>query len=100
MKSNAVNRDKVHWEKIKKKCQCANRNQRKRVSTWTCVQDAVPIAYDFHGGFYCWDSTYKWQRPEPEYSDSIKNEWKRAFFFKGNAARQYWLPKSVLYVVC
>jgi len=55
---------------------------------------------DFHGGFYCWDSTYKWQRPEPEYSDSIKNEWKRAFFFKGNAARQYWLPKSVLYVVC
>ena len=37
---------------------------------------------DFHGAFYCWDSTYKWQRSEPEYSDSIKNEWKKGVFLQ------------------
>jgi carboxyl-terminal processing protease len=37
---------------------------------------------DFHGAFDCWDSTYKWNRPEPDNSDSIKNEWKKGVFLQ------------------
>ena len=82
MKSNAVNRDKVDWGQIEK-------NVKAQIATKENAYQLGPIyrmlfksLNDFHGGFYCWDSTYKWQRPEPEYSDSIKNEWKKGVFLQ------------------
>ena len=48
---------------------------------------------DFHGNISCWDSTYRWRRPEVEYSDSIKNEWK-----KGVHLQKEILPDNVGYL--
>ena len=82
MKSNAVNRDKVDWAKIEKNVYSQIATKQNAYQLGSVFRMLFRALNDFHGAFYCWDSTYKWQRPEPEYSDSIKKEWKKGVFIQ------------------
>ena len=93
MKSNAVNRDKVDWAKIEKNIYSQIATKQNAYQLGPVFRTLFKSLNDFHGAAYCWDSTYKWQRPEPEYSDSIKNEWK-----KGVSLQKDMLPGSIGYL--
>lgn len=82
MKSNAVNRDKVNWLKIEKDVYSQIASKENAYQLGPVFRMLFKSLNDFHGAFYCWDSTYKWQRPVPVYSDSIKNEWKKGVFLQ------------------
>lgn len=82
MKNNAVNRDKVNWRKIEKEVYSQVATKENAYQLGSAFRTLFKSLNDFHGAFYCWDSTYKWQRPEPVYSDSIKNEWKKGVFLQ------------------
>jgi C-terminal processing protease CtpA/Prc len=77
MKSNAANRDKVNWEKIRDTALKQAANKQNAYQLGPIFRMLFKSLNDFHGAFYCWDSTYKWTREEPEFSDSIKKEWKK-----------------------
>ncbi|SRR5579862_427617 len=77
MKANAVNRDKVDWESIES-------NVHSQIVTVQNGYQLGPVCRylfqslsDFHGAFYCGDSTFKWKRPGHAISDSIMNEWRK-----------------------
>lgn len=82
MKKNAVNRNKVNWDKIEKSIYSQIITKDNAYQLGPAFRMLFKSLGDFHGAFYCWDSTYKWQRLEPEYSDSIKNEWKKGIFLQ------------------
>ena len=82
MKNNAVNRDKVNWNKIEKEVYSQIATKQNAYQLGPVFRMLFKSLNDFHGAFYCWDSTYKWQRSEPVYSDSIKNEWKKGVSLK------------------
>jgi hypothetical protein len=82
MKNNAANRDKVDWEGIEKNVYSQIGKKDSPYELGPTFRMLFKSLNDFHGAFYCWDSTYKWKRPEPEYSDSIKNEWKKGVFLQ------------------
>jgi hypothetical protein len=82
MKTNAINRDKVDWGKLEKEVYSQIANKENAYQLGPVYRMLFKSLNDFHGGFYCWDSTYKWQRQAPEYSDSIKNEWKKGVFLE------------------
>jgi carboxyl-terminal processing protease len=82
MKTNAVNRDKVDWGKLLKNVYSQIASKENAYQLGPVFRMLFKSLNDFHGAFYCWDSTYKWQRQEPEYSDSIKNEWKKGVFLQ------------------
>jgi carboxyl-terminal processing protease len=82
MKNNAVNRNKVDWNKIQAKALSQSDKKENAYQLGPIFRMLFKSLNDFHGAFYCWDSTYKWNRPEPEYSDSIKNEWKKGVFLQ------------------
>ncbi|HVM89922.1 MAG TPA: S41 family peptidase [Puia sp.] len=76
MKSNAVNRDKVNWEKIENNIysEAVNKNA---YQLGTIFRTLFQSLNDFHGYFQCGDSIYRWHRPEPKDLDSLINEWKK-----------------------
>lgn len=82
MKSNAVNRDKVDWSKIEKDAYSQIASKENAYQLGPVFRMLFKSINDFHGAFYCWDSTYKWQRSQPAYSDSIKNEWRKGVFLQ------------------
>lgn len=82
IKNNAVNRDKVDWGKIEKNVYSQIATKENAYQLGPTFRMLFKSLNDFHGAFYCWDSTYKWQRHEPEFSDSIKNEWKKGVFLQ------------------
>ena len=82
MKSNAVNRDKVDWTKIEQNVNSQIAGKENAYQLGPVFRMLFQSINDFHGAFYCWDSEYRWHRPEPEYSDSIKNEWKKGVFLR------------------
>ena len=82
MKSNAVNRNKVDWGRIEKNVYSQIATKENAYQLGPAFRMLFKSLNDFHGAFYCWDHTYKWQRPKPEYSDSIKNEWKKGIFLQ------------------
>ena len=82
MKNNAANRDKVDWNKIETIALSQSNKKENAYQLGPIFRMLFKALNDFHGAFYCWDSTYKWNRPEPEYSDSIKNEWKKGVFLQ------------------
>jgi hypothetical protein len=87
MKSNAVNSDNVNWQKIEKNVYSQIVGKQNAYQIGSVFRTLFKELNDFHGAFYCWDSTYKWQRPEPEYSDSIKNEWKKGVYLEKRILR-------------
>ena len=82
MKANAANRDKVDWEEIEKNTRLQAANKENAYQLGPVFQMLFKSLDDFHGAFYCWDSSYKWHRSEAAYSDSIKNEWKKGVFLQ------------------
>ncbi|MFI5153973.1 MAG: S41 family peptidase [Chitinophagales bacterium] len=82
MKDNAVNRNRVDWKMIETTALSQAANKENAYQLGPIYRMLFKSLNDFHGAFYCWDSTYKWQRPAPEYSDSIKNEWKKGVTLK------------------
>ena len=82
MKNNAVNRNKVDWTKIQKDALAQAVNKQNAYQIGPIYRMLFKSLNDFHGAFFCWDSTYKWYRQEPEQSDSIKNEWKKGVFIR------------------
>jgi len=76
MKSNAVNRDKVNWEKIQNNiyAEAANKNAYQLGPVFKTLFQSLN---DFHGYFQCGDSIYRWHRPEPTGIDPLINEWKK-----------------------
>lgn len=82
MKSNAVNRDKVDWNKIEKEVSSQIVTKENAYQLGPVFRMLFKSINDFHGAFYCWDSAYKWQRSEPIYSDSIKKEWEKGGFLQ------------------
>jgi len=82
MKNNAVNRDQVDWTKLEATALFEAAGKENAYQIGPIFRMLFKSLNDFHGEIYCWDSTYKWHRPEPEYSDSIKNEWKKGVFFQ------------------
>ncbi len=82
MKTNAVNRDKVDWKNIEAIAISQSINKENAYQLGPIYRMLFKSLNDFHGGFYCWDSTYKWNRQQPEYSDSIRNEWKKGVFLQ------------------
>ena len=82
MKKNAVNRDHVDWKKIEKNVYSQITTKENAYQLGPVFRMLFKSINDFHGAFFCWDSTYKWQRPEPEYSDSIKKEWKKGVYLQ------------------
>jgi hypothetical protein len=93
MKVNAVNRDKVDWAKIEKDAYSLIDTVKNAYQLGPVYRMLFQSLNDFHGGFYCWDSTYNWHRQEPEYSDSIRNEWK-----KGVVLQKKILPGNIGYL--
>ena len=77
MKNNAVNRDKVDWTKLEATALSEAVGKENAYQLGPVFRMLFQSLNDFHGNISCWDSTFKWQRPMPEYSDSIKNEWKK-----------------------
>jgi carboxyl-terminal processing protease len=77
MKINAVNRDKVDWTKLEATALSEAVGKENAYQLGPVFRMLFQSLNDFHGNISCWDSTFKWQRPMPEYSDSIKNEWKK-----------------------
>lgn len=82
MKNNAVNRDKVDWTKIEAAALSEAAGKENAYQLGPIFRMLFKTLNDYHGNISCWDSTYKWHRPEPEYSDSIKNEWKKGVFIQ------------------
>jgi carboxyl-terminal processing protease len=82
MKNNAANRDKVDWKKMEATALSEAATKENAYQLGPIFRMLLKSLNDFHGAVYCWDSTYKWQRPEPEYSDSVKNEWKKGVFLQ------------------
>jgi carboxyl-terminal processing protease len=82
MKNNAVNRDQVDWTKIEAAALSEAAGKENAYQLGPIFRMLFKSLNDFHGNISCWDSTYKWHRPEPEYSDSIKNEWKKGVFLQ------------------
>ena len=82
MKNNAVNRDQVDWTKIEAAALSEAAGKENAYQLGPIFRMLFKTLNDFHGNISCWDSTYKWNRSEPEYSDSIKNEWKKGVFLQ------------------
>jgi C-terminal processing protease CtpA/Prc len=82
MKENAANRNKVDWVKIEKEAYLLAANMENGYQIGPLIRMLFQSLNDFHGAFYCGDSTYRWYRSEPESSDSIKNEWKKGVFLQ------------------
>jgi carboxyl-terminal processing protease len=80
MKENAANREKVDWVKIERQAYLMAANIENGYQIGPLIRTLFQSLDDFHGAFYCGDSTYRWYRSEPENSDSIKNEWKKGVF--------------------
>jgi len=93
MKKNAVNRNKVDWGEVEKNVYSQIASKENAYQLGPVFRMLFKSLNDFHGAFYCWDSTYKWQRREPEYSDSIKNEWKKGVFLQKDI-----LPDNIGYL--
>ena len=81
MKHNAVNRDKVDWKNIENYvyAEAVNKNAYQLGPMFRSLFQSLN---DFHGYISCWDSTYRWHRPEATVSDSIKNEFKKGVFIQ------------------
>jgi carboxyl-terminal processing protease len=82
MKVNSVNRDKVNWKQIEATAFSEAAGKENAYQLGPIFRDILKSLNDFHGYILCWDSTYKWRRPEAEYSDSIKKEWKKGVFLQ------------------
>ena len=82
MKRYAVNSDKVDWRKLEINVYAQIADKENAYQLGPVYRMLFQTLNDFHGGFYCWDSAYKWHRQEPEYSDSIKNEWEKGVFLQ------------------
>jgi carboxyl-terminal processing protease len=80
MKNNAVNRDKVDWTKLEATALSEAAGKENAYQLGPIFRMLFKTLNDYHGNISCWDSTYKWHRPEPEYSDSIKKEWKKGVY--------------------
>jgi C-terminal processing protease CtpA/Prc len=76
MKSKAVNRDKVNWEKIERNvyAEAVNKNAYQLGPAFRTLFQSLN---DFHGYIQCGDSIYRWHRPEPKNNDSLINEWQK-----------------------
>lgn len=77
MKNHAVNRDKVDWKKIEQEVYSQSATAKNVYQLGPAFRTLFKAINDFHGAFSCWDSSYRWQRPGVEISDSIMNEWKK-----------------------
>ncbi len=84
MKQNSVNRDKVNWEKIRSKAFAQAIDKKNAYELGATFRMLFESVNDFHGAFFCWDSTYRWHRKEPEMPDSIKKEWNKGVFIQTN----------------
>ena len=93
MKNNAVNRDHVDWKKIEQNVYSQIATKENAYQLGPAFRMLFKSINDFHGAFSCWDSTYSWQRPEPEYSDSIKKEWQ-----KGVSLQTFTLQDNIGYL--
>ena len=82
MKVNSVNRDKVNWKQIEAMAFSEAAGKENAYQLGPVFRMLFKSLNDFHGYISCWDSTYRWHRPEAEYSDSIKNEWKKGVFLQ------------------
>jgi carboxyl-terminal processing protease len=82
MKNNSVNRNKVDWKTIEANVYPQITAKENAYQLGPVYRYLFKSVNDFHGAFYCWDSTYKWQRDESKSSDSIMNEWKKGVFIQ------------------
>ncbi len=82
MKGNSANRDKVDWKKIEETASAEAVGKENAYQLGPIFRMFFQSLNDFHGNISCYDSTYRWHRPEAEYSDSIKNEWKKGVFLQ------------------
>jgi carboxyl-terminal processing protease len=82
MKANSVNRDKVNWKQIEATAFSEAVGKENAYQLGPIFRNLLKSLNDFHGYILCWDSTYRWHRPEAEYSDSIKKEWKKGVFLQ------------------
>lgn len=82
MKMHAVNRDKVDWKKLESAAAAEMVNKKNAYQLGPLYRMLFQSLNDFHGAFYCWDSTYKYVRESPAISDSIMNEWKKGVTLK------------------
>lgn len=82
MKVHAVNRNKVDWPTIEQLVYAQAATAKNAYQLGPAFRTLFKSINDFHGAFYCWDSTYNWPKPGVEYADSIKNEWKKGVFIQ------------------
>ncbi len=82
MKNNAVNREKVDWTKLEATALSEAVGKENAYQLGPIFRMLFKTLNDYHGNISCWDSMYKWHRPEPEFSDSIKKEWKKGVFIQ------------------
>jgi len=89
MKANAANRASVNWKAIEKQVWAQAAGVENPYQLGPLYRALFRSLNDFHGAVFIGDSMFKFQREEPEASDSIKNEWKKGVFvqtqmLKGN----------------
>jgi len=77
MKANSANSNKVDWTVIKTNTFEQARKLENVYQLGPVFKMILKALNDFHGTAFIGDSSYKWVRDEPQYSDSIKNEWKK-----------------------
>jgi carboxyl-terminal processing protease len=82
MKSKAVNADKVNWTTIKNTAYQKASSLDDPNKMGDVLRFIFSSINDSHGAFFYRDSTFKWQNKKIEFSDSIRNEWKKGYTVK------------------
>jgi len=77
MQRHSVNAASVNWAALRKEIYAQSAGKENAYQLGPVYRKLFEAVGDFHGAFFCWDSSYKWQRPESPYPDSIVNEWKK-----------------------
>jgi C-terminal processing protease CtpA/Prc len=82
MKSNAINRSKLNWEKTRASALEQAADKQNAYQLGPIFRMLFESLNDFHGAFYYRDSAFRWTRNQPEISDSIKNEYLKGVFIQ------------------